>query len=69
VRSWGHVFIYDLPTLSALLRAAGFVDIVRCMPGESADPELANVEHHGDTFPRPEFNMVESLVLEARKPA
>ncbi|BEL07199.1 hypothetical protein Q0Z83_053900 [Actinoplanes sichuanensis] len=37
-----HRFGYDEETLAALLRSAGFVDVRRCLPGDSSigDPEL-----------------------------
>jgi predicted SAM-dependent methyltransferase len=68
MRAWGHIFIYDRETLSGLMRSAGFIDIVAWRPGESDDPELTDIERHGETFPNPEFNLVESMVLEGTKP-
>jgi hypothetical protein len=54
--------------LSDLMRSAGFINITERRPGESDDPELAGIERHGDTFPNPEFNLIESMVLEGTKP-
>jgi predicted SAM-dependent methyltransferase len=69
MRAWGHTFIYDRETLSGLMRSAGFIDITERRPGESDDPELTDIERHGETFPNPEFNLIESMVLEGTKPA
>lgn len=68
VRNWGHTFIYDRETLSDVLRYCGFLDVGEFCPGESHTPELRGLERHGDTFPRREFNLVESMVLEAARP-
>jgi predicted SAM-dependent methyltransferase len=68
MRAWGHTFIYDRETLSGLMHSAGFADITERRPGESDDPEFAGLERHGETFPNPEFNLIESMVLEGTKP-
>jgi predicted SAM-dependent methyltransferase len=68
MRAWGHTFIYDRETLSGLLRSAGFINITERLPGESDDPELTGIERHGETFPNPEFNLIESIVFEGTKP-
>ncbi|MEJ0005343.1 MAG: methyltransferase domain-containing protein [Steroidobacteraceae bacterium] len=68
MRSWGHTFIYDQETLSAALLRMGFVGITLCTPGQSADRHLDGVDRHADTFTNPDFNLVESLVLEASTP-
>jgi predicted SAM-dependent methyltransferase len=67
VREWGHVFIYDRATLSALLERAGFTDIAACGVGESRFAALRGVEHHGREIGE-DFNRIETMVLEARKP-
>lgn len=64
---WGHRFIYDQPTLEEILRNAGFSEIGRCRPGESADPKLQNLEIHGEGVGQ-FMNDYETMVLEARKP-
>jgi predicted SAM-dependent methyltransferase len=69
MRAWGHTFIYDRETLAGLLRSAGFIDITQRLPGESGDSELSDLERHGETFPRPEYNLIESMVFEGTKPA
>jgi predicted SAM-dependent methyltransferase len=68
VRNWGHTFIYDRGTFSDLLLHCGFSDVKSFNPGESDCPDLRHLEHHGDTFPRREFNVIESMVFEAVKP-
>jgi len=69
VRAWGHTFIYDRQTLPGLLKVAGFIDIVEHRPGQSDDPNLAGLERHGEAFPDPDYNLIESMVFEATKPA
>lgn len=64
--SWGHRFIYDYETLSYALQTAGFEKMVRFQPFESDDPNLQNLEAHGKTIGE-EFNMLESMVVEAHK--
>lgn len=56
-RSWGHRFIYDPQTLRHALTQAGFVD-VREVP-------LGELERHLDETP--EFNELETFVLEAKR--
>lgn len=68
VRNWGHLFIFDKETLVDLLQRCGFVDIKEYSPGESQSAQLRNLEHHGDALPVREFNLVESMVLEATRP-
>jgi predicted SAM-dependent methyltransferase len=63
----GHQFLFDEPTLAALLQSAGFEDVRRYAPGESEQPELAGLEmHHHVIGDAP--NHFETLVLEARQP-
>jgi predicted SAM-dependent methyltransferase len=68
VRAWGHTFIYDRNVLSDVLEHCGFTDVKSYAPGESDEPNLKEIEHHGAIYPRPEYNLIESLVLEAVKP-
>jgi predicted SAM-dependent methyltransferase len=68
VRAWGHTFIYDDKALSDVFRSCGFTDVQPFVPGESNDPSLQNLEHHGSIYPRPEFNLVESMVVQGTKP-
>jgi SAM-dependent methyltransferase len=64
-----HQFIYDYETLLALLSDAGFVDAVRCNPGESSDPELRRLETHGHAIGDEPVNSFETMVVEAVRPA
>jgi len=66
VRNWGHQFIYDERTLSTALQRAGFEQVRRWPVGESDDPRLQNLEHHGDAI-SPEFNYLQTIVLEGIK--
>lgn len=67
VRAWGHVFIYDEPTLRRSLQDSGFRGVVRCALNSSSDPELANLENERRM---PEgFLRLESMTFEATKPA
>src|SRR5262245_11816611 len=45
-RGWGHQFLYNRPTLVAALSSAGFSGITFHRYGESARPDLANLERH-----------------------
>jgi predicted SAM-dependent methyltransferase len=45
VRDWGHEFIYDVKTLTALMTDIGFKDITSHRIGESNDPHLCNLEN------------------------
>lgn len=65
--SWGHRFIYDFSTLSHTLHSAGFVDVTRCRSQESSDPNFRGLESHGQVIGE-EFNLLESMVVEASKP-
>jgi len=56
-RSWGHRFVYDPETLSYALREAGFVGI--------AEAPLGELEQH--LAETPEFNRLETFVLEAER--
>jgi predicted SAM-dependent methyltransferase len=56
-RSWGHRFIYDPGTLRHALEAVGFEDVVEVPLGE-LEQHLAEA---------PQFNQVETFVLEARR--
>lgn len=67
VRDWGHQYIYDVPALSRLMEDIGFTGIDKRELGESSHKKLQNLENksrHPDGF-----LALESLVLEATKPA
>jgi predicted SAM-dependent methyltransferase len=65
-KAWGHQFIYDCRALRLALETAGFTCVVRRPVGESDDPVLRGIEHHGDSISR-EFNLLETVVVEAVK--
>jgi predicted SAM-dependent methyltransferase len=67
-REWGHQLIYDELTLSELLREIGFCDVQRMEIGHSQYPELDGAEMHGLSIGE-EQNRIETMVLEATKPA
>lgn len=62
-----HRFQYDEPELRSALTAAGFVNVQRYSVGESDDFDLRGIEHVERMPPR--MLAVETLVLEATKPA
>jgi len=68
LRDFTHKFVYDSTTLSARLMEAGFHTVREFKPGESDDPEFADVErrHH---MPQPYgwLNDYETMVLQAIK--
>jgi predicted SAM-dependent methyltransferase len=66
--AYGHRFIYDQETLSAILAEAGFVAVARWQPGESDDPELRGIESHGRALGDEDVNRLETMVLEATRP-
>jgi predicted SAM-dependent methyltransferase len=68
MRNWGHRFLYDAETLGRALKRTGFVDLRELAPGESHDPKLRFLEGHDTVIPA-EFNALETLVLEARRPS
>lgn len=45
---WGHKFIWSKPMLRETLSAAGFADVSFWSYNESADPDLAGLEEHGE---------------------
>ncbi len=62
-----HRFIWDLVTLRAVLAEIGLTDIEKFEPGVSDDENLQNVEFHWQ-FSGHDFNRLETLVVEARRP-
>ncbi|MBX9693391.1 MAG: methyltransferase domain-containing protein [Cyanobacteria bacterium] len=62
----GHRFIFDEPTLTDLLQAAGFSQITRHMPGQSDDPNLRGIDKRAQpTFEWYDVSMLETMSLEA----
>jgi predicted SAM-dependent methyltransferase len=68
LNAFGHRFVYDEETLAAALEDAGFEQIERVEVGESADPALRGLEAHGRAIENEEANILETMVLEARRP-
>lgn len=63
-RGWGHQFLYNLETLMAALRVAGFAEVRACAYGESLDPALQNLERHERSAD--ESTLPHVVVIEAR---
>lgn len=61
-----HLWMYDFPSMTEMLKKAGFVDIRRCEFGDSADPMFKAVEDP-DRFHCKVLNAHE-VALEARRP-
>ena len=66
MRDWGHLCVYDRPTLEALLEDCGFTEIRTAEIGTSPDPRLVELENVG-RMPAG-FLALETMVLEARRP-
>ena len=66
VRDWGHQFIYDKPTMTNSLLAAGFENVTEHNILESNVPELQNLEIPDRM--QPGFLQLETMTFEARKP-
>jgi predicted SAM-dependent methyltransferase len=62
-RGWGHQFLYNLPTLEATLRAAGFAAVSPTKYGESQHESLRGLESHEQYVDTPELPHV--VVVEA----
>lgn len=65
-RDWEHEIIYDFKTISLILEHHGFSEIKKMNISESDDTHLKNMERHG-TIISPEFNELETMVIEAVK--
>lgn len=63
-RGWGHQFLYNLPSLSETLRAAGFGEITPRRYGESDHADLRALEHHEKYRDSPELPHV--IIVEAK---
>jgi predicted SAM-dependent methyltransferase len=64
MRSFGHTYLYDDPTLRRALAHAGFKEGTRCEPGTSAHPAIAGVDRHAELIGEA-ANRVESMIMEA----
>jgi predicted SAM-dependent methyltransferase len=65
-KQWGHQFVYDEPTLRALMAKAGFVSIEKVALNESSAPELRYLEHD-QRLPEGMLKLL-TFTLEAVKP-
>ncbi|HEX2831387.1 MAG TPA: hypothetical protein VHW00_00140 [Thermoanaerobaculia bacterium] len=63
-RAWGHQFLYNAQTLTALLRNSGFAEITFHQYGESDRPELRDLERHPRDPDDPSLPHV--LIVQAR---
>lgn len=64
---WGHLFIYDRETMTWCLERAGFRDIRWVEPGSSDDPNLTNLENHGNVVGSDRMMRYESMIVEATR--
>lgn len=64
---WRHKFIYDEATLRQSLESAGFGEITRVQPGESADEHLRGLERHGSYVGNERAMRYETMIFEASK--
>lgn len=65
---FGHVCVYDPPSLEEALSQAGFTQITQVADRESTEPSLANLECHGQVV-GDRVNRFETMVFEAVKSA
>ncbi len=63
-QKWGHRFIYNHAILEHSLRQSGFSTLRRCLPGESTEVTLCNIEGHHRLISE-DFNNLETMVIEA----
>ena len=66
-KCWNHEFIYDVRSLMASMKKAGFTGLARFEVGISKDPNLAGLETHDIEIGK-RFNELESIVFEGVKP-
>lgn len=67
-RNWGHEVLYHYQGLESVFRKHGFIQISRKQVGESEIATFKKLEKHGEIIP-PKFNALETMVVEAKKPA
>ena len=67
-RDWGHEVLYNYQGLESLQRKHGFIEIAQKEVGESEIALFKSLEKHGEIIPS-EFNTLETIVVEAKKPA
>jgi hypothetical protein len=66
-QSWDYCFLYDLETLEYALRSVGFREIKFCKPGASEDPNLKDLEFHGQELQAEDISQFETIVVEGCK--
>jgi len=66
-KDWGHQLIHNKGSLHSMIEKAGFSNIRFIEVGESARPELRNLEQH-DKMITDRFNRLETMIIEADKP-
>ena len=62
--NFGHRFLYDFETLRGSLEEAGYINVVRCKPGESEDGNLCGV----DCRAQDEMTSFTNLIIEGTRP-
>ena len=67
MRNWGHLLVYDVETLSASMKLAGFETIVECALQQSGDERLRGLEN--DTRMPDGLLALTTMTLEGTKPA
>ena len=65
-RCWGHKAIYDMETLSRIIKDAGFKDITLCETNRSNYKDLNNIEMHWKVTGE-KFYELETMIIEAKK--
>jgi predicted SAM-dependent methyltransferase len=68
-RNWGHQFIYDGNLLTLALERCGFIDIRRCVYGESNEEHLRQIEMHGKHIGDERIARFETMIFEGTRPA
>ena len=66
--SWGHKFMYDLPTLDGVLTRAGFTSVQEFEENISGDDHLRGLEER-DTGVNARLSDYETMSVEAVKPS
>ena len=67
--SWGHTFVYDVPTLKRSMVDAGFINVADYRAEQSDDPNLRGIELHAQEIGSVAMNELETMVLEGTKPS
>lgn len=62
-RRWGHQFLYDGDVLTLAMQEAGFVNVRRCVPGQSSHENLTGIESHGKDWAH-DLMVFETMVFE-----